>query len=131
MSREIKFRVYDTFRKQMVTVGVDSNASFNHDGTISTHGILGECPLMRFTGLKDMNGIDIYESDILQPKDGHFENGEIDRSVVYWDDKLARFGLKFHSCFGGEGYTGRGQHIDQWIEDNIVIGNIHKNPELL
>lgn len=86
-----------------------------------------------YTGLKDKNGKEIWEGDILsnQIKPMKFNKGEADRMVVEWHDDLARFGLAFYSIYGGEGYTGTTQHIHEWTKEAIVIGNIYENPDLL
>ena len=96
--------------------------------------------LMQFTGLKDKNGKDIYEGDILENIEstkeiiskGFWEADDFERSVVTWDDELGRFVLYFHSKYGGEGYTGREQHFDLYVKDgSTVIGNIHENGALI
>ena len=84
--------------------------------------------LGQYTGLKDINGKEIYEGDIIQYL---YENcDEDDRYVVTWDDRDLRFGFV-------------GINIDVWmaLEDMYddyngdysikVIGNIYDNPELI
>lgn len=81
--------------------------------------------LMQYTGLKDKNGNEIYEGDILQGQRGH-------RSVVRfgWGWDAAAWGysygwifdLQVLSCGEGGGY---------WKHDDEVIGNIYENPELV
>jgi uncharacterized phage protein (TIGR01671 family) len=88
--------------------------------------------LMQFTGLKDKNGKEIYEGDILK-----LSNGD----TVNW---LVKFG----DYADDEGYS-TGSHLGYYGErikphynftitthtlnelDGEVIGNIYENPELL
>lgn len=88
-----------------------------------------------YTGLIDNAGERIYCGDILAYADGNWEageNGHDDRMEVYYDNTLARFGLKFFSIHGGEGYTGRNEHISDYVQGGaLVIGNINSDPDLI
>ena len=81
--------------------------------------------LMQFTGLKDRNGKEIYEGDIIKYHYFYFADGsEIEKEhvcSVKYDDSFANF-----DAMDKEGFA----HFlgNASIE---VIGNIYENPELL
>lgn len=82
-------------------------------------------PSYQFTGLKDKNGKEIYEGDIIQ----NVEYKNI--WVVAWDDKHAKFGYQYTTgiLIDERCSLGKCKHSEN-IEYEI-IGNIHQNPELM
>ena len=76
---------------------------------------LEDVELMQYTGLKDKNGKEIYEGDIVKISDDIY-------CQVMWFDKFASFFLINEI---GEAYK------MSFVHNYEVIGNIYENPELL
>lgn len=75
--------------------------------------------LMQFTGLKDKNGKEIYEGDILTHH-YHHENG-----VMEFNERRASFELKyFQDGSYQEMFLIEAPHFE-------IIGNVYETPELL
>jgi YopX protein len=111
--REIKFRAWDKERNQIIT---DKFLIRPWDGLpMSETYMQPQLELMQFTGLKDKNGRDIYEGDILE-----FLRRKGD---VYWDQ------LGLWAAHWNEDYNHRLFAFNQ--KDLEIIGNIYEKPDLL
>jgi len=118
--RDIKFRAYCDIGEEnkmlFFTEGkYDNGLWFEHT---SNHIDEYLSPLMQFTGLKDKNGVDVYEGDVLITK-------YQEKALMFWHEEFACF------CY---------KTIDEILTDHYqftfkdyeieIIGNIHENPDL-
>lgn len=115
MSREIKFRTWDKDHSNMLPVTTIQRIA-------EWGGILNDLIFMQYTGLKDKNGTEIYEGDILaSTPNTYYEPREI-----VWFEHEARFGIRADE---DEDHTMLNAYYAK--TEYEVIGNIYENPELL
>lgn len=109
--REIKFRAWDSVQERMRPFQDIHDVEILPDGTL--RHMWPKCFLMQFTGVRDANGKEIYEGDIVRDPDIEFAR------EVYWDDEMNGFGTR-HKNY----YTPIG-------DGDEVIGDVFRDPGLM
>lgn len=85
----------------------------------------------QFTGLKDHNGKEIYEGDLISFGDVYWgDDGMPDIKEIVFDEDSASFRVYDYLELQGSSLAEK-WYIDDIIDCIEVIGNIHDNPELL
>lgn len=126
----LKFRAYfEQYERMIDNIGIINQnmilVDFTNSGELEPIFITDKIHVMQSTGLKDKNGKEIFEGDIVVGKFyfagvGYFDTGEreviVRNKAVLWEDG------KF-LCSGFD--------LSEMNECIKVIGNIYKNKELL
>lgn len=114
--RELKFRAWFPKKGYADVVSVYGDGSWDADFEYNDHDECGFGDtdggvLMQYTGVKDKNGKEIYEGDVLKTLDENI--------IVEYEEDFAGFNI----CFGIHECTILSYDIE-------VIGNVYENPEL-
>ncbi len=116
MTREIKFRCWNKDKKEMHQI---KRLDFG-DAGITMDGFGDLFPLMQYTGLKDKNGKEIYEGDIVRVV------GKIKvPQIIGFDTKEVRFCFVYDT---GEAMRNMNPSEIPLLE---IIGNIYENKDLI
>lgn len=118
MNREIKFRVWDkNWKKFLAYPCYFNNKDFNEFTAFERYFKCDEdeCVVQQYTGLKDKNGKEIYEGDIIFVDD--------EKWIVSFD--CGTFGLKYNP---DDKLTPLFQYNPKEL---LIAGNIFENPKLL
>jgi uncharacterized phage protein (TIGR01671 family) len=120
--REIKFQVWDQDAKKMWT-WEDINKA-DQEGILCFLDMLEEDQFIprQFTGLRDKNGKEIYEGDIIRAKNG------VQIGTVIWVESDCKYVVRWTKDNPTKMVYDSNMSSAQWGE---VIGNIYENPELL
>ena len=122
--REFKFRAYHKEAKEMLYDEPHYVFDWEHEGQ--------PIEIMQYTGLKDKNGKEIYEGDVVKVDYPLYID---DRDKIYeicWDNisytmrRKKKDGNDWPERSDGMIYT-----TWRFTEEVEVIGNIHSNPELI
>lgn len=109
--REIKFRAWYGNEMHYEIQGWGEGAFWTNFRLETFGDVISTIPVMQFTGLKDKNGKEIYEGDVIEFTDDYGSKHLVEVKWGFWELLSLEYGLRK--------YVG------------IIKGNIHQNPELI
>jgi len=124
--RDIKFRVWDSQFKHWINM-LNNRIIISQFGVKGIHGGEGyveSWELSQYTGLKDKNGVEIYEGDIVK----YLTTAVARLDGMVWTGRVIYAGGAYRLYEMGSDYFRSDMTYPYEYE---VIGNIYKNPELL
>lgn len=131
--RPIRFRAWDKEKKQMIESVAAIHFDYKYIG-VYEYGQFGEemhsdgnydIELMQYTGLRDKNGKEIYEGDIVKFQMTRKKLVDHQVMTAFEDETAIYQGAVRWGKFGWRPF------IDGRVEECEVIGNVWENPELV
>lgn len=124
--REIKFRAWDKIGKKFVSAESVSDQKIpviptEHGFVLKTKFILSQ-----FTGMKDKDGKEVYEGDVVEAAWMHHgKPGQVFMAFIFFNEHIGSFRI------GYESLGGFSQDEVYFRYQVKVIGNVYENPDLV
>lgn len=124
--KELKFRAWiKNYNYYADVLGFEQGRLFVQfqSGERAQHRLyvpIEDCILEQYTGLKDKNGKEIYEGDVVEYTTCYYGNEKRHRKVVEWKE--------WDSDDFGEPHNIGYRDLSEYME---VVGNVHENADLL
>ncbi|MDU4319773.1 MAG: YopX family protein [Clostridium sp.] len=138
--REIRFKIWDKTRNKMLTSNCgaflltqEGNAVFHQNGNNPLEALIEQIDyeVLMYTGLKDKNGTEIYEGDIVTYSVKGFK--KINKTVMTFNEEHGAYLFGIYE--GVKMPCGKKTRMNKYTRKSVnnveVIGNIYENPELL